>query len=107
MLRKFRAYFHFIKKQQRHREAFGVHPIRAVLTETTSEARGKSLMALVNHSLVSGPDKRAGLFWFTISPLFTDLATTSGAAPERPLPRYLSEPEIVLDRIWALPDRAF
>jgi hypothetical protein len=106
MLRKFRAYFHFIKKQQRHREAFGIHPIRAVLTETTSEARGKSLMALVNHQLVSGPGKRAGLFWFTISPLFTDSTLASADARERPLPRYLREPEIVMDRIWAVPDRS-
>jgi hypothetical protein len=106
MLRKFRAYFHFIKKQQRHREAFGIHPIRAVLTETTSEARGKSLMELVNHPLVSGPGKRAGLFWFTISPLFTDRTPTSGAAPECPLPQYLRQPEIIMDRIWALPDRS-
>jgi hypothetical protein len=94
MLRKFRAYFHFIKKQQGHRQAFRIHPIRAVLTETTTEARGKSLMALVNHPLVSGPGKRAGLFWFTISPLFSE---GNG---------YLARPETILERIWALPDRA-
>ena len=35
MLKKFRAYYHFIKRQQKHKEAFGVHPIRAVLVETT------------------------------------------------------------------------
>ena len=63
-------------------------------------------MALVNHPLVSGPGKRAGLFLFTISPLFTDSAPTSADARERPLPRYLREPEMVLDRIWALPDRS-
>jgi hypothetical protein len=100
MLRKFRGYQHFIKKQQRHKEAFGVHPIRAVLVETTDEARGKRLMELVNHPLVSGPAKRAGLFWFTISPLFTDPVEGS------PVPRYLNQPELVLDPIWALPDRA-
>src|SRR5437773_897375 len=33
MLRKFRGYHHFIKKQQRHKEAFGIHPVRAVLVE--------------------------------------------------------------------------
>src|ERR1017187_9826716 len=36
------------------------------------ETRGKRLMELVNHPLVAGPAKRAGLFWFTISPLFID-----------------------------------
>jgi hypothetical protein len=25
MLRKFRGYYHFIKKQQQHKEAFGIH----------------------------------------------------------------------------------
>ena len=99
MLRKFRGYHHFIKKQQRHKEAFGIHPVRAVLVETTDEARGKRLMELVNHPLVAGPAKRTGLFWFTISPLFIDPVEGS------PLPRYLSQPELVLDPIWALPDR--
>ena len=82
MLKKFRGYYHFIKKQQKHREAFGVHPIRAVLVETTDEARGKKLMELAGHPQVAGPGKRAGLFWFSISPLFTDPAagTLSPAA---------------------------
>jgi hypothetical protein len=100
MLRKFRGYHHFVKKQQRHKEAFGIHPVRAVLVETTDEARGKRLMELVNHPLIAGPAKRAGLFWFTISPLFIDLVEGSS------LPHYLNKPELVLDPIWALPDRA-
>ncbi len=40
MPKKFRAYYHFIKRQQKHKQAFGVHPIRAVLIETTDEPRG-------------------------------------------------------------------
>jgi hypothetical protein len=100
MLKKFRGYYHFIKKQQKHREAFDVHPIRAVLVETTDEARGKKLMDLVGHPLVAGPGKRAGLFWFSISPLFTD--PTTGSAT----PRYLDQPEAIFDPIWALPDHS-
>jgi len=57
-------------------------------------------MELVNHPLVSGSAKRTGLFWFTISPLFTD--PVDGTA----VPRYLDQPELVLDPMWALPDRA-
>jgi hypothetical protein len=64
MLKKVRAYYHFIKKEQKHKEAFGVHPIRAVLIETTDENRGNKLMELVSHPLVAGPQKRAGRFWF-------------------------------------------
>jgi hypothetical protein len=109
MMKKLRAYYHFIKKQQAHRQSFGVHPIRAVLTETTNEARAKNLMALVNHPLVCGPDKRAGLFWFTISTLFVGEPENSGRPqPQLPLPKispYLSHPEVIFDSIWALPDR--
>ena len=109
MLKKLQAYYHFIKKQQKHREAFGVHPIRAVLAETTDEARAKKLMALVNHPLVCGPDKRAGLFWFTISTLFMGEAeTTQGSSRSCPCPRAAltsSRPEMIFDSIWALPDR--
>jgi len=100
MLKKFRGYYHFIKKQQRHREAFGVHPIRAVLVETTAQARGRKLMELVGHPLVAGPGKRAGLFWFSISPLFSDPAEGST------IPRCLAAPEVALQPIWALPDHS-
>lgn len=101
MLKKFRGYYHFVKKQQLHKEAFGIHPVRAVLVETTDEARGKRLMELATHPLVCGQAKRSGLFWFSISPLFTDAAPDS----VRPIARYLSEPQIIFQRIWALPDR--
>ena len=102
MLRKFRAYYHFIKKQQRHRECFGVHPIRAVLIETTHEPRGRQLMQLVNHPLVVGPNRRSGLFWFSISPLLAE--PIAPRENKRPLPRYLEQPEVIFDSIWALPD---
>jgi hypothetical protein len=84
-------------KDNRH-----IHPIRAVLIETTHEARARKIMNLVHHPLVCGPVKRAGLFWFTVSPLFTDSVTETASG--RSLPRYLKEPEVVFDRIWALPD---
>jgi hypothetical protein len=100
MLKKFRGYYHFVKKQQKHREAFGVHPVRAVLVETTDEARGKKLMDLAGHPLVAGPGKRAGLFWFSISPLFTQ--PTEGSS----IPRYLDQPEAIFEPIWARPDHS-
>jgi hypothetical protein len=103
MLQKLRAYFHFIKRQQKHKEAFGIHPIRAVLIETPDELRAQQLMELVHHPLICGPNKRAGLFWFTISRLFTDPKTSGYGTPLR---GYLVKPEIVLDPIWALPDRS-
>ena len=98
MLKKLRAYYHFIKKQQRHREAFGIHPVRAVLVETTNETRARRLMELVHHPLLCGRDKRAGLFWFTISSLFAECAQGAASA------RHLASPEVLFDPIWALPD---
>jgi len=106
MLKKFRAYHHFIKRQKKHRDALGVHPIRAVLVETTDEARGKKLMDLVNHPLVCGPGNRAGLFWFTISPLFTDRASAKNGNADKLISRHLETPAIVLDQIWAVPDHS-
>lgn len=101
MLKKFRAYYHFIKRQSLHRKAFGVHPIRAVLIETTSEDRARKLMELAEHPGVIGAGKRSALFWFIISPLFT--TTVEGSASQGGA-AYLSRPEIVLDQLWALPD---
>lgn len=97
MLRKFRAYYFFIKKHKRHQEAFGIHPIRAVLVEAPDDKRALKLMDLAGHPLVSGQSKRSGLFWFTISPLFTEPAGTG-------LPTYLERPSVILERQWALPD---
>ncbi len=103
MLKKLRAYYHFVKRQQHHKESFGIHPIRAVLIEAPDASRGRRLMQLVHHPLVCGSGKRAGLFWFTISSLLSDSA--SGAKSVR-LPHYLVRPEVVFDPIWALPDQS-
>src|ERR1700687_2871242 len=93
MLKKFRAYHHFIKRQQKHKDAFGVHPIRAVLIETTDELRARKLMELAEHPAVIGAGKRSSLFWFIISPLFT---ASTDAANEKPLPGYLARPALIL-----------
>jgi len=101
MLKKLRAYHHFIKRQQKHKDAFGVHPIRAVLIETTDEPRARKLMDLAGQAAVIGEGKRSALFWFAISPLFTAPFEISGSKPP---PSYLNRPSMVLDKLWALPD---
>lgn len=101
MLKKLRAYHQFIKRQQKHKDAFGVHPIRAVLIETTDESRARKLMELAQQAGVIGEGKRTALFWFAISPLFT---APTDIGNGRNLATYLLRPEQVLDRIWALPD---
>jgi hypothetical protein len=50
--KKLRAYYHFIKPQQFHKAAFGVHPVRAALMETTDEDRARNLMELAKHRTV-------------------------------------------------------
>lgn len=102
MLKKLRGYYHFVKKQQRHKEAFGIHPIRAVLIETTNETRARRLMELVHHPLLCGRDKRAGLYWFTISSLFTE--PMQSADENQSVSQYLRTPEMLFRPIWALPD---
>ena len=80
----------------------GVHPIRAVLIETTGEPRARKLMDLAQESVVMGNSKRSGLFWFAISPLFT--AAAAETSDGRILAAYQDQPEIILDPLWALPD---
>jgi hypothetical protein len=99
MLKKLRAYHHFIKRLQKHKEAFGVHPIRAVLIETTDESRARKLMELVQQTAVIGEGRHSGLFWFCISPLLS--ARADGGAS---IPRYLADTGLILGRLWALPD---
>ena len=101
MRTKLRAYRHFIK-QQLHVEAFGVHPIRAVLIETTEESLARKLMDLAQEAVVRGNSKRSGLFWFAISPRFTSVTKTSEDGKDIPI--YLNHPEIILDPHLALPD---
>ena len=63
------------------------------------------LMQTACDPVVCGSKPRVGLFWFTISALFTE-ARELGNHNSRPVPRYLLEPELILGRIWALPDRS-
>jgi hypothetical protein len=101
MLKKLRAYYAFIKRQHKHKGAFGVHPIRAVLIEAPDEPRARKLMELVEHAAVIGQGKHCTLFWFCISPLLTTPADASDGTIER---RYLLQSEVVLERLWATPD---
>jgi hypothetical protein len=97
MLKKLRAYYYLIKRYKRHQEAFGLHPIRAVLIEAPDEKRVLKLMDLATHPLVCGPARRTGLFWFVPSFLFTTAADTAS-------PPYLTQPEMIFDRHWGLPE---
>ena len=100
--RKLRAHFHFIVKQRRHQEHYGVPRIRAVLIETISASWAEELRQAAGHCTVSGA-KPSALFWFTTSELFTRLITITEGSRRRQVPYHLTRPEIIFERIWASP----
>ncbi len=98
MLKKLRAYALLIKRYKKHAEAFGIHPVRAVLIEAPTESRCLKLMELACHPLVAGKARRSGLFWFVPSFLFTQPVESRTIAP------YLLQPDIIFQPYWGLPE---
>lgn len=98
--KKLRAHFHFVVKQKKHQQIYGVNRIRAVLTETVDDDWAEALRQASNHVTVSGA-KPSPLFWFTTSRLFVEEAPTTEAV--RPKPIYLQQADIVFRKIWASP----
>ena len=79
----------------------------------SSYAYGKAVLAVADGRIITAkdgfPDNVLGhgeafhpAVTFSISPLFIDPAHDTGP---RVIPRYLHQPEIIFDPIWALPDR--
>jgi hypothetical protein len=100
--RKLRAHFHYIVKQRKHQEHYGIGRIRAVLVETISTSWAEELRQAANHYVVSG-SKPSPLFWFTTSEIFTRPVEIKESKASRQIPLHLTRPEIVFDRIWAAP----
>jgi hypothetical protein len=100
--RKLRAHFHYIVKQRKHQEHYGVSRIRAVLIETITANWADELRHASKHYAVSGP-KPSPLFWFTTSELFTRPVEITEGKRVRQAPFYLTRPEIIFERIWAAP----
>jgi hypothetical protein len=103
--KKLRAHFHFVVKQKKHQEVYGIKRVRAVLTETIDDEWAEALRQAANHVTVSGA-KPSPLFWFTTSRLFIEEAPVPEKA--RTLPTYLQHPDILFRKIWVSPvDDAF
>lgn len=100
--KKLRAHFHYIVKQRRHEEHYGVKRIRAVLIETTKGEWAENLRAAARHPMVSGP-KPSPMFWFTTSELFTQPVEIKKGSRIRSIKRYLVEPSVILKWIWTTP----
>jgi hypothetical protein len=79
---KLRTYFHYVVKQRRHEEHFGIKRVRAVLIDTVNPEWSTQLQRAAGHPSVSGT-KASPLFWFGSS---SDCEGKGHAA--------------ILDRIW-------
>jgi hypothetical protein len=100
--KKLRAHFHFVVKQKRQQELYGIPRVRAVLTETVDDEWAERLRQAAGHVTVSG-SKASPLFWFTTSRLFVEETVVQGNGRARSLPMHLSRPDIVIRKIWASP----
>jgi protein involved in plasmid replication-relaxation len=100
--KKLRAHFHFVVKQKRHQETYGIQRVRAVLTETVDDEWAERLRQAAGHVTVSG-SKASPLFWFTTSRLFVEEAMVQDNSRARAQPMHLRHPDIVMRKIWASP----
>lgn len=101
--KKLRAHFHYIVKQKRHAEDYGVKRIRAVLIESIEDYWTNQLRLHTRHPVVSG-NKPSPLFLFTTSDLvFERPVKVKIKGVEKEIPIYLEKPELVFGKIWASP----
>ena len=100
--RKLRAHFHYIVKQRLHQLKYGIERVRAVLIETLDDDWAEQLRTAAEHPGVSG-NKPSSLFWFTTSRLFTEQVEVREGNRTKLLPKFLLNPEIIFQRIWAPP----
>jgi hypothetical protein len=104
MQRKLRGHFHYIVKQKKHVQEYGVPRIRAVLVESIQDHWMNNLRISAKHPVVSG-NKPSPLFWFTTSDiLFERQVKTKIKSVEKEIPMYLDSPQLVFAKIWAMPE---
>jgi hypothetical protein len=104
MQRKMRSHFHYVVKQKKHIDDYGVNRIRAVLVESIKDSWMNILRMSAGHPVVSG-SKPSPLFWFTTADvIFERPLKTKIKSVEKEIPLYLEKPELVLAKIWAMPD---
>ena len=102
MQKKLRAHFHYIVKQKKHIDDYGVKRVRAVLIESLDGTWTNTLRLGARHPIISG--KPSPLFWFTPSDLaFEPLVSVKIKSTEKKIPAFLEKPELVFGKIWATP----
>lgn len=100
--RKLRAHFHYIVKQKKMVEDYGVKRIKAVLIESIDSHWADYLRRSARHPVVSG-FKPSPLFHFTTSEVFEAKITAKIKGREKLIPKYLEQPELIFNNIWATP----
>mgnify|MGYP001340830156 CR=1 FL=1 len=103
MQKKLRAHFHYVVKQKKHAQDFGVNRIRAVLVESLNDRWTNKLRVGARHPIVSG-GKPSPLFWFTPSDVvFEKPIIIKIKSADKQIPVFLEKPELVFGKIWATP----
>lgn len=103
MQKKLRSHFHYVVKQKKHVDDYGVKRIKAVLVESIEDSWANNLRIAARHPVVSG-SKPSPLFWFTTSDtLFEKPLNVNINSVQKDVPIYLEKPELVLAKIWATP----
>lgn len=102
MLQKFRNHFHYIVRQKRDVEDYGVKRIKAVLIESTSHDWTHHLRRGARHEIVSGRNPTR-LFWFASSEPFEEKIAVEIKGRAQEAMRFLDYPELVFRKIWSTP----
>ena len=103
MQKKLRSHFHYVVRQKKHINDYGVKRIKAVLIESINDHWTNSLRLAARHKIVSG-NRPSPLFWFTTSDvIFERLITKKIKSTEKQIPVFLEKPELVFEKIWATP----
>jgi hypothetical protein len=101
--KKLHAHFHYLVKQKKHHDDYGIKRIRAVLIESIEDYWTNQLRLHARHPIVSGA-KPSPLFWFTTSDLvFEQKTTVKIKGKEKEIPIFLEKPELIFAKIWASP----
>lgn len=99
MVKKLRAYYHFLVKQRKQEQVYGISGVKAVLVETIDSKSASMLREAAQKPMVSGKET-SPLFWFTSSSIFTKKQHVSSNNARQQLPLYLLKPEVIFRRIW-------
>lgn len=99
MVKKLRAYYHFLVKQRKQEQVYGISDVKAVLVETIDSKTASNLRETAQTPVVSGKEP-SPLFWFTSSSIFTKKQKVTEGDSIRELPLHLLKSDVIFKKIW-------